>query len=243
MSLGAALLGVVLVAAFAAACEREEASDRCVRETDQAKSIGPIPYNPTASQKLVYLRGGGDRYAIPRNYFRVPSKGCDTEEHDLLLRVLLPTFEDWSKEKDKAFQGTPGQPWMGMNILLSEATKRNFLNGILRNYAPNADPIGNYPTWDGLLVAKGGDGEDVFFDHENGAVTFVMVCKTIEQVPYPTCSQISEYRGDFLKTTFQRTNLANWRAIRDGTIKLLDRFAAEASTQKAERGATTRELD
>jgi hypothetical protein len=184
----------------------------------------PAPYRPTDSKDIVYLRVAGTRYAIPRNYFRYPPIGCDTEESGFLLRVLLPTFEGWLKEKDRQFRGSPGEPREWMNILLQvipdAAMQRAFAA-----YARGVDPDGDYPLWDGLLATTNQYGEDVYFSRDSKDVDFLMVCKTGGQVRFPFCQEHFRYRGAMLKLSFARQLISSWHSIRAGTVTLLDAFA------------------
>jgi hypothetical protein len=85
-----------------------------------------------------------------------------------------------------------------------------------------------------LLQTKDKSGEDVFFSRHGDEITFLMTCKTAEQVNYPSCEQHFPYRGARIKLWFQRTKIADWMAIRGGTINLLDGFVKAASKQGEE---------
>jgi hypothetical protein len=115
----------VLAAAFAASTQAEELSKRCQQRTAFARKNLPLPYLPQDSQTIVYLRVAGVRYAIPANYFRYPPIGCDTEEGGFLLRVLLPTFEGWTKKNRKAIEGFGGMNILA-NVLPTEGMSRVF---------------------------------------------------------------------------------------------------------------------
>jgi len=227
----AALVLSALMLACSSSVRAETPSERCAEVRGKGESGLPLPYQPKASDDLVHLRVAGTRYAIPENYFRYPVLGCDTEENGFLLRVLLPTFEGWTKENDEAIQGSRDTPNMGMNILLEIVPgdmKLTFLA-----FARGADSAGDHPTWDGLLKTKNASGDDVFFAREHGAVTFLMVCNTVEQLPYPGCTQHFRYRGAKVEATFRRRMLHEWRTIQERTIRLLDGFV-EAVNKRGE---------
>jgi hypothetical protein len=225
---GACAAAVALLMLGSAGLGAPELPQRCRDEAERGGGSLPLPYRPTASKDLVHLRVAGTRYAIPANYFRYPPIGCDTEERAFLLRVLLPTFEGWTTENKEAIEGARGKPWMGMNILLRALPDPSMMRAFVA-YARGADPAGDYPYWRGLLQTKNVTGDDVFFRRENGKITFLMTCKTVEQVNYPTCTQHFPYRGARVLLRFARTILDDWNETREGTVTLLDRFVAAAS--------------
>lgn len=228
-----ALWAIALSVASITFADAQVLPERCWKAAERAESGLPLPYDPTASEELVYLRIAGVRYAIPENYFRDPPIGCDTEERALLLRVLLPNFEGWSLEKDEQFVGSPGEPRMWMNILLVSVPRPN-MDGRFQAFARGADPGGDHPVWDGLLHTKNRHGDDVYFTRERGRVTFLMVCSTMQRFPFPSCQQHSIYRGAPVQATFGREHLASWRDIRQGTEDLLDAFVRNASSKPGE---------
>jgi hypothetical protein len=200
---------------------------RCRRATELAAKNIPLPYIPSDAAEDVYLRVKGVRFAIPANYFRYPPIGCDTEERGFLLRVLLPDYEGFSPENEVAMT-EGGLDRMQMNILLQPGPRPDLVTtfGAL---ARGVDPDGKYPTWQGLYQSENQYNDDIYFERDEGRVTFLMTCSRLETANFPICKQYFSYQGSVIGQHFGRTLLDNWREIRDGTIRLLDRFVASAA--------------
>ena len=202
-------------------------SERCKQAEALAKQPIPLPYDPTQSTEDIFLRVNGVRYAIPANFFRYPPIGCDAEETDFLLRVLLPDFEGYSADNREAMT-RGGTARMHMNIHLNGRVQPD-MKRTFSVFARDVDPNGAYPTWRGLYQAKNWYGHDVYFERQNGKILFLMVCKTKDQVSHPSCRQFFPYAGATVRQHFSRNRQENWREIRAGTIRLLDRFVRRAA--------------
>lgn len=202
-------------------------SERCRKAAKLAKQPVPLPYNPTDSTTDVFLRIKGVRYAIPANYFRYPPVGCDTEETGFLLRVLLPEFEGYTKQNSGLMEGG-GNKRKHMNILLRGKVNPD-MKSTFQAYARDVDPKGRYPTWQGLYQAKNWYGDDVYFERDGGRITFIMNCKPERPNRYPSCKQHFPYRGAVIQQTFSRTLKEDWKEIRAGAVKMLDRFVRNAN--------------
>ncbi|WP_424933449.1 hypothetical protein [Amaricoccus macauensis] len=208
-------------------------NDRCEQAAEAAESALPLPYMPNKSFDPVFLRVSGTRYAIPGNYFRYPPIGCDTEEGGFLLRVLLPTFEGWTRENREQMEGRDGGPQMTMNVLLN-ATRPGLepdadLLHAFGVYAKGADPFGHYPVENGFFRTNSDRGSDIFFKREGSVVSLLIDCSP-KQPPFrnPQCAQFSWYRDSTLKITYARIHLSKSEEIQRGAEAMLDAFVERA---------------
>lgn len=209
------------------------AKDRCEQAMEGVESALPLPYMPNNSTEPVFLRVSGTRYAIPGNYFRYPPIGCDTEEGGFLLRVLLPTFEGWTRENREQMERRDGGPQMSMNVLLDATPPGREPDADLlrafRAYARGADPFGDYPVENGFFRTTNDRGDDIFFKREGTAVSLLIDCDPQRPPPRnPQCAQSSWYRDSKLKITYARIHLSQSEEIQRGTEALLDAFVEEA---------------
>lgn len=204
---------------------------RCQRAAELAERGIPLPYNPTSSTELVYLRVAGVRYAIPANYFRYPPVGCDSEEGSLLLRVRLPDFEPSSVIHRNAIRGASPLPRMFMNLHLKYIAGLD-MDRIFSIYARGVDPLGEHHVWDTLSWARQqldhpyNQKNDIFFHEEGGRVAFFLRCGTRSTQHFLMCSQFMEYRGALLTLDFGREHLGDWREFQNRSINLFDIFFA-----------------
>jgi hypothetical protein len=209
-----------------AACERSAAG--------QAFRNLPAPYAPSPGTDIVHTRIGGHDFYVPRNYFRHPQIGCGVEEPGMLLRVLLPDMEGYTKANAREIEDFD-KPGRGrrMNILVQTlGSLRGFTPLIFRAHTGGVEPTGAYPKQYGLLHAPsnriegGGPGTatDVFFEQRDSEVVRFLVCSAETAVPYPGCVHRFLYTGLQVQATYGREHLAAWAEIETKIRSLLERF-------------------
>ncbi|MGS4883479.1 hypothetical protein [Roseibium sp. MB-4] len=95
----------------------------------------------------------------------------------------------------------------------------------------------NYKTvQNGLRTPAGysADGflkDDIFFQEDSSGVTDVIVCSSASRLPNPGCRHTFEAGAYDVRITYGRAELPRWRALRDGTAKLLQCFTTKDPKQ------------
>lgn len=199
--------------------------------TSPAETATTIPTYP------VRVTVNGIRFVIPRNYFDYPPRGCDTAQPAFLLRALLPNFDGYSVDTDREFRigGGLGRvvSILVQNVIQSRtASGEPDLEGFLVIWARPAAQL----NWSsdkvyGLETASYQRSVkwEIYLQREQQAVTHVMKCASGDSVRFPYCESISFFKGTQVVYYFDRARLADWKAIRDGVVSLLERFSRDGA--------------
>lgn len=97
-------------------------------------------------------------------------------------------------------------------------------------------PMNSKGVRDGLLAPTGyvADGflkDDIFYQIDQFSITDVIVCSNASRVPNPSCRHTFEVGAYDVKITYGRAELSRWRALREGTAKLLQCFTTKDPRQ------------
>ena len=172
---------------------------------------------------------GKHDFWIPDSYKLGPYNSSDLKQKNLLLQVLLPDLEPRTRDNIKEF--TEGLGWGRRSQILihdlSQRTDIDFVfNVIIKRYPSYADLEPKFGLRHKRATNKkeglGNLHEELFIEELNGEKESFILCR-----PYakdPGCTHHFEHEGLYVKISYGKTYLEQWKQTQNKTVSLLQTF-------------------
>lgn len=192
--------------------------------------------SPSAAAYRVQLRIGSISLTVPANYLPYPSERSGGPRREVALYAELPDFHGFSDATSGDFVGNSPNSRV-VHILITRETfdvaesarlKRIYLNEVVDSRGrPGSAGLVKYV----FRSDSGYRGEDLFVGWDGGADIVMRCTQPGPNVPSPNCIREVQYEpGILLSYRFKRSQLADWRRIARGVLRLVDAFAPQHKT-------------
>lgn len=196
--------------------------------------LRPGPRAPavlTGQSDLVPVTMGSLSLEVPANYIQNPAARAGGEQDSLVLAALYPSWQGYSPQDARAFQGNAPDSGVIRILLRHDANPMDAATRLARIYRPYlVAPEGVAALFDlrqYSFAANSGYEKNELFVGGSGQHLLLLLCeRPAANLPSPNCQATDRplSGGVSYSFRFKRAYLARWREVSGGVDALIARF-------------------
>ena len=196
--------------------------------------LRPGPKAPaalTGQSDLVPVSLAGLGLELPANYIQNPAARAGGDQDSLALAALFPSWEGYSPEIGRQFQGNAPDSGVIRILLRRDGNVMDAPTRLARIYGPYlATPDGVAGLFDlrqySFVGNSGYEKNDLFVGRSGQRLLLLLCERPAANLPSPNCQVTDRQLADGVSYSFRfkRAYLARWREVSAGVDRLIARF-------------------